>query len=368
MDRTLQEKLTDNQIYLGFSRSELHALEPYRDPTARPTSGFYTDFSGVKTRLSYFPPIPGLHDQLVGDLPFPDDGIHAEAVEYLAAIKSVNAADDSFTAVELGAGYGPWLAFTAKAAQRKGISQIKLIAVEADPDRRALMQTHFSDNDLPSIDPQSAFSSAESDSVSVESYLGAVGEKNGKLTFASAGILDWGGSVFAGCDDGGIDNRGEKIQTYEVDCYTIEHVIRDLPIVDYLHIDIQGYEYLSITASLATLRAKVRFMLVETHSRIIEGQLLELLHGKGWRLINEKPCKFRHDAPLPLDALVQLDGSQLWVNLDLVDSTRFDVYNEDYRLRAAEYRAEQLDKVVRAKDEVIWALEAELKRFRKQSS
>lgn len=367
MERSFKERLNENQIYLGLEASELQAFEPYRDRAAHPTKGFYTDFSGVKTRLSYFPPLHGRFDQLVGDIPFPDDGVHAEAIEYLSAIKAVNAADDSFTAVELGAGYGPWLTFSAKAAQRKGTKRIQLIAVEADPDRRALMNTHFTDNGLPSFDTVSNVAYNESGDISIESYLAAVGDQNGKITFASAGALDWGGSVFV-VDNSDKDYRGKKVETREVDCFTIERVMRKAAYVDFLHIDIQGYEYRAIEASLPAIQSKVRFMLVETHSRIIEGKLIELLHGNGWRLINEKPCKGIYDPRRPPEATVQVDGSQLWVNLALVESGRFDIYDADYRLRVAEFRAEQLQKVVESKERTIWALEAEVERLRQETS
>lgn len=367
MERLLRERVNENQVFFGLQASELHAFEPYRDRNARPTPGFYTDFSGVRTRLSYFPPLPGQYDQLVGDIPFPDDGVHAEAIEYLSAIKAVNAAGDSFTAIELGAGYGPWLTFCAKAAQQKGIKRIKLIAVEADSDRRALMNFHFPDNGLPPIDTGSTFSANESNGVSVESYLAAVGDENGKITFASAGALDWGGSVFV-ADESDEDHRGEKVQTREVDCVTIGHVMRNVAHVDFLHLDIQGYEYRAIEASLATIQSKVRFMLVETHSRIIEGNLISLLHGKGWRLINEKPCKGIYDPSRSPEATVQVDGSQLWVNVELVDSSKFDIYDAHYHLRVAQYRAEKLQEVVESKDRHIWALEAEIERLREKEA
>lgn len=360
------ERINEIHVFVGIQASELHAFEPYHDRTVQPTPGFYTDFSGVRTRLSYFPPLPGKLDQLVGDIPFPNDGVHAEAIEYLSAIKAVNAADKTFTAVELGAGYGPWLAFSGKAAQRKGITRIKLIAVEADSDRRALMKGHFEDNGLPVINPDTTTSSVEANCVSVESYLAAVGDINGKLTFASAGPLDWGGSVFDGTEEN-CDQGGKAVSTREVDCYTISHIIRNEPKVDFLHIDIQGYEYKAVESSLVDLRSKVRFMLIETHSRVIEGRLIELLHGNGWQLINEKPCKPQHNLHVALETMVEVDGSQLWVNLDLVENSKYERYDQHYLLRVAEFRAAQLEKVVHEKEYKIWALEEQIRCLREEA-
>src|SRR5438309_1412013 len=44
------------------------------------------------------------------------------------------------------AGWGPWLIAGATAARRRGIRDIRLHGVEADPTRYGFMQTHFSDN------------------------------------------------------------------------------------------------------------------------------------------------------------------------------------------------------------------------------
>jgi hypothetical protein len=78
--------------------------------------------------------------------------------------------------------------------------------------------------------------------------------------------------------------------------------------------DIQGFELKSIRASLDALQRKVRVLLVATHSRALEGGIIELLHGNGWRLMHEKPCKFTPGENSELTALTYLDGTQVWVN------------------------------------------------------
>ena len=354
MDRTMQEKLNDNQIYLGINPIELHVLDEFADPLAKPSPGFYTDWSGVRTRLSYFGLPSGALDSSVGSIPFPDDGVHAEAIEYLAAIKAVKAAKDTFTAVELGAGYGPWLTFSAKSAQKRGIKNIRLVAVEADLDRHALLRTHLADNALP--EPlEGGHDSRESVSTTV--YHGAISDSNGTLSFGSNNIHDWGAAPIT--DGGTIDYRGCKVNAQAVNAYTIDLVIRNLDVVDFMHIDIQGFEYKSVKASLDTIRKKVRFLLIATHSRKIEGDLFDLLYDHGWNVLYEKPCKFHMASGGSLEAHTYVDGTQVWVNTDLVAVEDYELDEQAIRLRVAEYRSWALENVIKEKDHLVWKLEAD---------
>ncbi|WP_193727359.1 FkbM family methyltransferase [Paraburkholderia atlantica] len=350
----MQEKLNDNQIYLGINPLELHILDEFADPLAQPSQGFYTDWSGVKTRLSYFGLPSGTLDSSVGSIPFPDDGVHAEAIEYLAAIKAVKAAKGTFTAVELGAGYGPWLAFSAKSAQKRGMGNIRLVAVEADLDRHALLRTHLADNSLPEpLEP----GRDSRESVSTTVYHGAISDSNGTLSFGSKNIHDWGAAPIT--DGGTIDYRGCNVNARTVNAYTIDYVIRNLDTVDFMHIDIQGFEYKSIKASIEAIRKKVRFLLIATHSRKIEGNLFDLLYDRGWHVLYEKPCKFHTTNGGSLEAHTYVDGTQVWVNTDLVAREDYVVDEQAIRLRVAEYRSWALENVIKEKDHLVWKLEAD---------
>lgn len=55
-------------------------------------------------------------------------------------------------------------------------------------------------------------------------------------------------------------------------------------------------------------------LLVATHSRALEGGIIDLLHDNGWKLLYEKPCKFTPGSNTELTALTYLDGTQVWVN------------------------------------------------------
>ena len=86
-------------------------------------------------------------DGRVFSTPVPvDDWFHAETIEYVGLLKSVLTATERYVALELGAGWGPWLISGATAARRRGIKDIRLHGVEGDPEHFASMQTHFRDN------------------------------------------------------------------------------------------------------------------------------------------------------------------------------------------------------------------------------
>jgi hypothetical protein len=300
------------QIYTGIDERHLEIFERFRNPEAQPTPGFYTDFMGVRTRLSYFGISGTDHDKAVGDPPFPDDKVHAEAIEYLAALYAVDTSKSSFTAVELGAGYGPWLAFSAKAAQRKGIEYVDLTAVEGDRPRHELLRTHFADNELPVPDESGTTRLGKVVSTLIH---GAISDTNGTITFGSQSLLDWGAAPVENGQD--VDYRGFQASGETINSYTIEHVLRTTDRVDFLHMDIQGYEARAVHASLDALKSKVRVMLIGTHSREIEGKLFSMLFGNGWRILYEKPCKFDRKEGPTLESLTTLDGAQVWVNVGL---------------------------------------------------
>ncbi|KJJ98121.1 hypothetical protein UB43_15640 [Pseudomonas sp. 21] len=312
MDQQTKEVLTDNQVYLGVAPEDLKVFEFYKNPDAVPEKGFYTDFSGTRTRLSYFGLDEHPNETQIGRVPFPDDGLHAETIEYIAALHAVESAGDSFTVVELGAGYGPWVVFGARAAARKGIQKIHMIAVEADRQRLALMHSNLSDNGLPVPNEKGHGGDA---STSIEVVHGAISDENGVTSFGAQSIHDWGAAAIENGSD--IDYRGVKVVTEQVNTYTIESVLKDVQSVDFMHLDIQGFEYRAVRKSLDALQRKVRVLLIATHSRRIEGELIGLLYDNGWRLTYEKPCKFALANGGDLTALTYLDGTQVWINTAL---------------------------------------------------
>jgi hypothetical protein len=84
---------------------------------------------------------------------------------------------------------------------------------------------------------------------------------------------------------------------------------------DLLHIDVKGSEVEICQSCLSDLSERVRRMVVGTHTRKLDGDLIALLYGEKWILEREKPTKFifREDAP-SLENMNVVDGTQVWRN------------------------------------------------------
>ncbi|WP_454782247.1 FkbM family methyltransferase [Legionella sp. WA2022007384] len=306
--------LTENQIYLGYTFDDLKRLEKYQAHSEL-EKGFYTDYFGIKTDLSFFSLNNTHHEQSIGRLPFPCDTLHAEALEYIGAVKAIEAAKNRFVGIELGAGYGPWLVFAAKIAQQNGINDITLVGVEADIERLALMRAHFIKNGLPISEPDNIKTENQ---INTRCIYGGISESKEPLFYGASGIADWGGAVSN--DSSAMDYRGQELSKSQIPSYTIEDILDDFNYVDYVHMDIQGSEFKSLRHSIGSINKKVRFMLIATHSRKIEGEVLELFIQNKWTLLHEKPCKFDFNPKLSnLTGMTTLDGIQVWFNENLYE-------------------------------------------------
>ncbi len=307
-DATLQN-YNENQLFIGYPAAELEVLRRYIREIPEEISGFHCDVFGNKTRLAYF-----FEDAARGvvqqDIPFPDNGQYGEAIEYLGTMRGVEAAGETLTVYELGAGFAPWLVVANTfAKQRLGIRRARYVAVEADPTRIPLIETHFRDNGLP-------LPGEPSPRIETAIINAAVADRLGELQFSAQNIHDWGGSLCNAPDH--IDYRGLQGQCAAVLARRIDDLIAEETRIDLIHVDIQGWEAKSILASIDALNKKVASMVIGTHSRVIEGELIDMLRNCGWILIYEKPCKFHCQSSLPdLTGATYFDGTQFWVNTRL---------------------------------------------------
>jgi hypothetical protein len=97
----------------------------------------------------------------------------------------------------------------------------------------------------------------------------------------------------------------------EVPAISLTTLAAGLGPIDLLHVDIQGFEVAVLRAATGVLRDQVRRLLIGTHGRDIEAQLIELLVPLGFQLTHEHPCHYRLDKDGPL---LVADGTQVWIN------------------------------------------------------
>ena len=130
--------LSPLQVYSGYQEEDFRAIRKFATFTAATNTDHYMDGFGVKTLYECVPFVkPKALDVGRLEFPVPDDGFHAEAIEYVALTDALHRSRlrESFCAVEIGAGWGPWITAAGVIARHNGCKQLKLVGVEASPSR-----------------------------------------------------------------------------------------------------------------------------------------------------------------------------------------------------------------------------------------
>lgn len=281
--------------------------------TGEPVPGYVIDFLGTRTRAEF---VRGLQGGTVEDYPLPAN-FHATALEWAGTLAAVREATDQLCALELGAGWAPWLVSVARAATLRGIARLRLIGVEGSKQHCEYMTAHFRDNGL---DPQA------------HTLLhGVVGPQDGAAEFPvlSDPSVDWGTAAILPASTGvatGVRRTLRPLRaligrrpaatpaTESLLCYSIPTLLANCPQVDLVHIDIQGHEYAVISAAREALQQKAKRLVIGTHGRLIEEQLLNAMSADGWLLEAEESCRYRQSGER---MILERDGCQVWKNLAL---------------------------------------------------
>jgi FkbM family methyltransferase len=234
-----------------------------------------------------------------------------DVMDNVALLEAVLAADDPFVMTALGAGWGRWITTGAFAARNRG-KGYRLVAVEAEPGHFAWLRDHVAEN---RIDPAHC-----------RLIPAAAGKTNGDCWFYVGKSESWYGQSIVQDSAVGIDPaaarpgdeadyNNERVR--RVRCVDIAEVLRDLPPVDYMHLDIQGSEYEFLSARPDLLQGRVKMVNVGTHSTQIEADLRKLFGGLGW--VNRLDLTLNEEATVRMageqDWTVKFgDGVQVWVN------------------------------------------------------
>ncbi|KQX22741.1 MULTISPECIES: FkbM family methyltransferase [unclassified Sphingomonas] len=287
----------------------VNAFAPF--PASEPIDGAFRDMLGAITKVSYLG--AGWHGRagyVFRSVPRTQEySLHGTS-EWIGTLRSVLEAGKSFTAIELGAGWGPWLIASRQAALARGIKDrnIDLIGVEGSADHHAFMLDNFRTNGL--------------DPAKYRLHHAVAGAQDGIASFPklNAAEEDYGAFASFGEDKMGVDRMtaAQHGELEEIPCISLATLMADKKRVDLLHIDIQGHEEEVLRAGIEVLNAKARRVVVGTHSRAIEGHLFDLFHANGWVCESEVVCELK---PL-MDGTRALwvDGEQVWRN-DRLDGT-----------------------------------------------
>lgn len=260
---------------------------------------------GLQTRADLFHTTAEYAGKLIPGFPIPDDRVYGGQAEYTGLLTAIDerASQDRFVAVELGAAWGPWVALAGVVAKRAGVKDMTLIAVEASEQKISTLSDHLARNGL-----------VGQAGIDTRVVHGAAWSEDTTLHFpAEMPITDYGGA--ASSSDSNNDYRGFVYETVPVTAYSLETLCQGLERVDYMHWDLQGAEREVALASGDFLNGKVKHLYIGTHSRAIEGVLMEKFFAMKWELLWQQPCSFTYDASKPsLEGMTTTDGEMLWVN------------------------------------------------------
>jgi FkbM family methyltransferase len=299
----IRGELAPTQIYRGYSLAQAAMLRSMVGRRASRELDRIVDGFGQQTLLECIP-FASTFDLDRLSVPIPDDGYHAEAAEYIAVADSVARARSQYCVAELGAGWGPWVGFGGVLARSRGLADITVIAVEAHPGRFELLQKHLAANSLRGSDA----------GVTCRLFNGAATVTRCEAFFPDVDVAAMGPAVSE--SEHSVDHRGIDQPKIRVEGYPLTEILGESQ-VDLLHIDVQGTEFELVEANLELLERQVRAMMIGTHSRTIEGKLIELLYSHGWQLELEKPCrvvwKVRSSSREPV---TETDGCQYWRKAD----------------------------------------------------
>lgn len=295
-------------VFRGYAPEHLSLLQdmvpdPPGPEAAEP--GFIIDFLGCRTRVDYVRVTAALSGKVLGP-PVPNDW-HADLAEWLPLLRTVKAATDSFRILELGMGWAPWLVAGGTLARRRGISDIRLHGVEGDAQHLEWSRTHLADN---GFDPDAH-----------DLRLGIVGAEAGTAYFACAwgSTDDYGARPYTG---GEHDYRGMGHGPLrELPMLALRDLLLAEDAWEFVHIDVQGAEAELVESAMQVMDARVAAVLVSTHSRPLDGRVMEAFWRAGWVLEGERPAMMQFDPTRPtLDGMTTHDGQQFWRNPRLLSA------------------------------------------------
>lgn len=282
----------------AFDPQEVMRRHAVADLHASP--GHLTNFLGVRIDPKFFPTILQGREGQVEGIPIPANW-HADIAEWGAALRAVDLARGTFIVIELGCGWGCWMNNTGVAARRVGLN-VHLIGVEGDEGHVGFAQESLATN---------GFAPHQ-----VSLHHGIAAPHGGVALFPVQGLsgVHWDLQPVFGATE---EQRRAAMQSGQYDALpmiALEELVEPHARIDLLHIDIQGGEADFIAGCLTVLRRKVAYVLVGTHSRQIEGRIMDTLLAAGWRLEIERPAILSLGEFNPQ---IVVDGVQGWRNPSL---------------------------------------------------
>jgi hypothetical protein len=288
-------------FYYNTTFDAIEIIRRHAGTNVIPDPSYLTNYLGVRVDPKVCPTMLQGRGGEVEAAPIPGNW-HADIAEFAAVLRSVELAKDTFTMAELGCGWGCWMNNAGTAAKRLGL-KVSLIGIEGDKGHIAFARELLAIN---------GFSPEE-----IRIFWGISAARDGFALFPRQEVAgtSWGLEPVFNAD---AETRSKALEAGshdELPMVPLSHLVDDeRPVLDLLHIDIQGGEADLVHDSLDFINNHVKYMFIGTHSREIEGRLFTDLIAAGWHLEIERPAILNLD-PSPK---VVIDGVQGWRNCRLL--------------------------------------------------
>ena len=267
----------------------------HANPARAPLSAHYVNFLGVAIPVKVFPFLADKGGQL-DSVPIPAN-FHADMAEWAAALRAVDLAKDRFVMLELGCGWGCWMCNTGVAAKARGLAR-QLIGIEGDVKHLAFARATMAAN-----------------GISTNEYTllkGIAASRPGYALFPNNQEEDnWGKEPIFDVSESESEKQLASGKYERLRMVSLREAMGNHAKLDLIHMDIQGGEGALVSECIDLLTERVRYLVIGTHSRSIEGQLLDMLLRVGWELEVERPAIFQL---LNGNPVTTVDGVQGWRN------------------------------------------------------
>jgi FkbM family methyltransferase len=253
---------------MPITPSDHPLLREFERWEGRAPAGFLVDFLGQKTDIRFVEQW-NTPDRRVDRYECPSyPPATEETFELLAILKAVTEAGNTFTMVELGAGFGRWLLAGACAARAKRPElRIKLVGVEAEPTHYQYLKKHVTDN---GFDP--------AEHMLIEAAVNGTGQT---ADFIVGHAETWYGQAIV--PPGFTMKEFPNSVTIKMRAIRLSELLASSGFADIVDMDIQGAEREVVPEAIEALTSRVRRVTIGTHSDEIHELIGRCLLQAGWR-------------------------------------------------------------------------------------
>jgi len=225
--------------------------------------------------------------------------------EWIDLLEAIDRSNSKFTMIEVGAGFGRWIANAAAAIRRRKNGSIltkKFIALEANQSRFDLLVKNCEDNEIPAAELDLVHAACTPDGSPV---LMTCNNDYGTGVFRNEKLMAMETKRFSAKD-----SYGQTLTIEKVPAIRLETLLNDQ--IDFLDMDIQGTELEVIRNCVDALDKFVKAVHIGTHSSAIDAGLSHIFRLHGWHPRYTFSCGQLNQTPYGTFRFV--DGMQSWIN------------------------------------------------------